>query len=65
MTACAGTQLVLGASFIFLPEEISKIIFNDASTQPLIILQILGALYFSYGVLNWLAKGSIIGGIYN
>lgn len=27
--------------------------------------QIIGALYFGFGMLNWFCKGSRIGGIYN
>ena len=29
------------------------------------MLQIMGALYFSFAMINWMAKGAIIGGIYN
>tara|TARA_R110000850_G_scaffold18873_9_gene57913 strand:+ start:969 stop:1307 length:339 start_codon:yes stop_codon:yes gene_type:complete len=29
------------------------------------LLQILGALYFGFGMLNWMNKGRPIGGIYN
>ena len=28
-------------------------------------MQILGALFLGFGLMNWMAKGSIIGGIYN
>jgi hypothetical protein len=28
-------------------------------------LQFLGAAYFAFAMLNWMAKGAIIGGIYN
>ena len=28
-------------------------------------LQLLGAFYFAFAMLNWMAKGSFIGGIYN
>jgi hypothetical protein len=28
-------------------------------------MQILGALYFAFGMLNWMTKASLIGGIYN
>jgi len=30
-----------------------------------LILQLLGAAYFAFAMLNWMAKGAIIGGIYN
>ena len=28
-------------------------------------MQLLGAMYLGFGMMNWMAKGSIIGGIYN
>ena len=28
-------------------------------------MQIIGSLYFALAILNWMSKGSIIGGIYN
>jgi len=30
-----------------------------------LLVQILGALYFAFGMLNWMSKASLIGGIYN
>jgi hypothetical protein len=30
-----------------------------------IILQIAGALYFGFAMINWTAKGNLIGGIYS
>ncbi|MCK6607649.1 MAG: hypothetical protein L6Q46_05005 [Flavobacterium sp.] len=35
------------------------------SDNVMTLIQILGALYFSFGVLNWMAKSSLVGGIYN
>ena len=29
------------------------------------VLQLLGALYFAFAMVNWTAKGAAIGGIYN
>ena len=29
-----------------------------------VLIQLLGALYFSFALMNWTAKDSIIGGIY-
>ena len=28
-------------------------------------MQIIGSFYFAFAILNWMSKGSIIGGIYN
>ncbi len=34
---------------------------NDST----IVLQIVGALYFGFAMLNWMSKANLIGGIYN
>jgi len=56
---------VLGASAIFLPREI----LAHAGTAPgeftVVLVQIAGALYLGFGMLNWMAQGNIIGGIYS
>jgi len=56
---------LIGVSLTFLPGEIAVLTGLGASKALLLLLQILGALYFSMAMLNWMAKGSIIGGIYN
>ena len=43
----------------------SEILDINSNHIPNLFLQILGALYLGFGMLNWMAKGSIIGGIYN
>lgn len=56
---------LIGVSLTFLPDEIAVLTGIGSSKALLLLLQILGALYFSMAILNWMAKGSIIGGIYN
>jgi hypothetical protein len=65
MTASAILLAVAGISLSFFPNEIAKYIGLDASKTSQLVMQALGALYFGFGILNWMAKGSIIGGIYN
>ena len=65
LTVCVIFLAGAGLSLTFLPEEISAYI-NISSAKPfLLVLQILGALYLSFAMLNWMVKGSLIGGIYN
>ncbi|RZK56339.1 MAG: hypothetical protein EOO91_12325 [Pedobacter sp.] len=65
MTVSSITMLVIGVVCSFLPNEILKSIgVDDAGILPLII-QILGAIYFGFGFLNWTAKANLIGGIYS
>ncbi|MEO8852312.1 MAG: hypothetical protein ABI359_00940 [Ginsengibacter sp.] len=60
------SAVLLGATGIvltFMPEEVSRVLNLTGSTP--IVFQILGALYFGFAMLNWTAKGNLIGGIYS
>jgi hypothetical protein len=64
MRASAVVMGVLGASAIFLPQEI--LVHAGASLVGLgvILIQLAGALYLGFAMLNWMAQGSVMGGIY-
>jgi drug/metabolite transporter (DMT)-like permease len=62
MTASAAVLGIAGIVLIFLPQEFANL-FNLAGTE--IILQVLGALYFGFAMLNWAARANLIGGIYS
>jgi hypothetical protein len=65
MIVSAIALFAMGIILIFIPAE-TLIYFDLTATKPLLIFtQILGALYFGFGMLNWMSKASIIGGIYN
>jgi hypothetical protein len=65
MTASAVLLALIGLSLTFLPNEMMHY-SGIGNSKPLqLILQLLGALYFGFAMLNWMAKGSVIGGIYN
>lgn len=62
-----ASALVLGLAGIaatFAPAELLAAWGAPATDQTVILVQILGALYFSFALLNWTAKGAMIGGIY-
>jgi len=65
MTISAVVLAVAGISLSFFPNEIARYIGLDASKTSQLVMQALGALYFGFAMLNWMAKGSFIGGIYN
>lgn len=65
MTICAITLATTGIILTFLPDEILKYCDLENTRTLQLLLQILGALYFGFGMLNWMTKASIIGGIYN
>jgi len=65
MLSVTVVLFIFGLLFSFTPEEILK--FYEITPQPALILmlQLLGALYLGFAMLNWLARNSQIGGIYN
>ena len=65
MTAAAILLALLGIGFSFFSAEISSLSGLTLTKSTELLLQLLGALYFGFAMLNWMAKGSTIGGIYN
>lgn len=62
------SALVLGVAGIagsFLPDELLRALgVTPAGVTP-VIVQLLAALLFAFAMVNWTARGSLIGGIYN
>jgi hypothetical protein len=65
MSASAVLLALIGITLSFFPQEIASYIDTNFSKTLEIFFQLLGALYFAFAMLNWMAKGSVIGGIYN
>lgn len=65
MTLSAVSCGVAGILFTFMPDTILSQLNIGSNVAALLLMQILGALYFAFGMLNWSAKGGLIGGIYN
>jgi hypothetical protein len=63
MSASAIVLGVTGIALSFAPQEVAH--YFNLSGANSIILQILGALYFGFAMLNWTAKANLIGGIYS
>jgi Na+-driven multidrug efflux pump len=63
-----SSALVMGITGIllsFIPQEIITFFDSQAiSKLDTIMLQVAGALYFGFAMLNWTAKSNLIGGIY-
>jgi hypothetical protein len=61
-----SSALVLGALGVlltFIPEEVATYI--QLPVKAALLIQFLGAAYFGFAMLNWMAKGNLIGGIYS
>ena len=65
LTASAITLGIAGVICTFVPEEILRYAGMDATKQYQLFVQIFGALYFGFAMLNWMTRDTVIGGIYN
>jgi hypothetical protein len=55
-----------GILLTFMPDEIIKYVTITSGTKlDVLMLQLLGALYFGFAMINWTAKANLIGGIYS
>ena len=65
MTSSALFCGIIGILLLFLPNEIAEYLNVEPTIITILFLKILSALYLGFGILNWMAKGTLIGGIYN
>ena len=62
------SAVVMGAAGLagsFFPHELLTSLGVPASGMLPVLVQLLAALYFAFAMVNWAARGSLIGGIYN
>ncbi len=52
----------IGVLLLFAPEEVGGAVIPLAGGGPLV--QLLAAALIGFGVMNWTARGSVLGGIY-
>ena len=65
MTVSAMTMFILGIGLTFLPQETLVYLGIDPVPMMVLLLQVTGALYLGFALLNWTARASLIGGIYS
>jgi len=65
MTTSALFLGIIGILLSFLPNEIADYFNVESNLITILFLQIMSALYLGFAILNWMAKGTLIGGIYN
>lgn len=65
MTSSALFLDTIGILLSFLPNEIVEYLNVEPNIITILFLKIMSALYLGFGILNWMAKGTLIGGIYN
>ncbi|WBL43625.1 hypothetical protein PBT90_02840 [Algoriphagus halophytocola] len=65
MTSSAILLWAAGLILTFTPDFVLKLLSLAESPASMVAFQVIGALYFGFGMLNWMSKGGLIGGIYN
>jgi hypothetical protein len=56
---------ISGLGLTFFPEEIAQNLIDNINQTTVLFLQIIGALYLGFTMLNWMTKNNLIGGIYS
>ena len=64
MSVSSGMLGLAGIFTLFAPDVLLTILHVPAAKSLSVLVQLLGALYFSFALMNWTAKDSAIGGIY-
>lgn len=75
LTKLTTSKIVLGSSALllafsglaltFFPDEIVISLDLPEGTSVMLLIQVIGAMYFGFAMLNWMSRRSRIGGIYN
>ena len=55
----------LGVGASFLPHEILAFLGANPGRTGVLLVQVLGAAYLGFAMLNWMNRGNLMGGIYN
>lgn len=64
MISCSLILALAGVFALFAPDVLLSTLGESVTAQLSVFVQLLGALYFSFALMNWTAKDSLIGGIY-
>jgi len=64
MIASAAFLAMLGLATSFLPGKVLGLHGTVPDTPTVLLVQMTGALYLGFAILNWTARGVLIGGIY-
>ena len=70
-----NTRLLMRASSIFMgalavpaifaPQEVAAYALGQSGAIGALAIQVFGAVYFGFAMLNWMAQANLIGGIYS
>lgn len=64
MSLSAAFMAIIGLAFSFLPQEVLGLHGTVPDNATVLLIQMAGAAYLGFALLNWSARGILIGGIY-
>jgi len=64
MIVSAAFLAVLGLVTSFLPQEVLGLHGTQPDGPTILLIEMMGALYLGFAILNWTARSVLIGGIY-
>jgi len=64
MISSAALMAVIGLAMSFMPQEVLGLHGSTPDNATVLLLQMAGAVYLGFAMLNWMARGILIGGIY-
>ncbi|MDZ7694231.1 MAG: hypothetical protein U5K69_24445 [Balneolaceae bacterium] len=56
---------LLGILGSFIPQEVAGYFGTSVEAKGTLLIKLTGSLYLGFAVLNWMARGNLIGGIYS
>ena len=65
MRASSVFMGVLAVPAIFAPQEVVAYAGCQPGAIGTLVIQVFGAIYFGFAMLNWMAQANLIGGIYS
>jgi hypothetical protein len=65
MVSSAVLMGIIGLAFSFFPQEVLGLHGTAPDNATVLLLQMAGAVYLGFALLNWAARGVLIGGIYS
>ena len=65
MILSATLLAVIGLAMSFMPEEVLGLHGTAPDNATILLLQMAGAVYLGFALINWGARGVLIGGIYS
>ena len=65
MILSAALMGIIGLAFSFMPQEVLGLHGTTPDNAPVLLLQMAGAVYLGFALVNWGARGVLIGGVYS